>query len=266
MATNTVSALPRAAKIALVSGVAAAASFALVLWLRRRKHTVVEHRLCTTCNVAKPRTSFSKSQWDKVTIRSCVQCRHAELATNGGQGGGHAGNGSAVAVSGAAGARRKLPRRRGDGAELIEVARSLATSINSDVVRDRMTVVVTTSPVQSNPNTDMIQALFNSFELVPGLASCNKIVVCDGVVQCGVNKYRSGQVTEAKRKDYDEYVRVLGDLARRGEAAFANTVVVRLAQRGGFGHAVKAALTRYATLRTLTERLFVRSWSSSNAR
>ena len=91
----------------------------------------------------------------------------------------------------------------------------------------------------------MFEALMESFDLVPGLTTCNKIIVCDGVRQGDVNKFRSGLVTPDAQCDYDRYVTALGDLARRGNGAFANTVVVKLAERGGFGLAVKAALTRY---------------------
>jgi hypothetical protein len=48
------------------------------------------------------------------------------------------------------------------------------------LLRDRLTVVVTTSPVPSNPSTAMIEELFQSFAMCPGLSACRKIIVCDG--------------------------------------------------------------------------------------
>lgn len=49
------------------------------------------------------------------------------------------------------------------------------------VLRGRLTVVITTSPVRSNPSTAMMEDLFRSFEAhCPELAMCDKVIVCDG--------------------------------------------------------------------------------------
>ena len=47
-------------------------------------------------------------------------------------------------------------------------------------IRDRLTVVVTTSPIPSNPSTAMIDALFDSFAKCPGLVSGSSpsVMVC----------------------------------------------------------------------------------------
>jgi hypothetical protein len=54
------------------------------------------------------------------------------------------------------------------------------TPAGTALLRDRLTVVVTTSPVPSNPSTAMIEELFQSFAMCPGLSACRKIIVCDG--------------------------------------------------------------------------------------
>lgn len=69
-----------------------------------------------------------------------------------------------------------------------------------------MTIIVTTSPVQSNPSTEMLERVINSFELVPGLSSCRKVIVCDGTRISTKNKYRSGHVTETGLVAYEAYI------------------------------------------------------------
>jgi hypothetical protein len=49
-------------------------------------------------------------------------------------------------------------------------------------LRDRVTVIITTSPVRSNPDTFVISAVIQSFLLVPGLADCRKLIMCDHYV------------------------------------------------------------------------------------
>lgn len=49
-------------------------------------------------------------------------------------------------------------------------------------MKDRLTVIITSSPVRSNPDTHVITRVFQSFNLVPGLAACRKILICDGYV------------------------------------------------------------------------------------
>jgi hypothetical protein len=51
---------------------------------------------------------------------------------------------------------------------------------DDDSVATKLTVIVTTSPVPSNPSTHMLQAVVESMALVPGLTSCRKLIVCDG--------------------------------------------------------------------------------------
>jgi hypothetical protein len=232
--------------VAVVSSAAAvAAAVALALWLHRRRSGPVQEtecRRCRECGSAKSRQGFSLTQWNKPdgASRTCAACRASSTSAQ------QPPDGSGAVAGTQTSGRRKLPRRRGEDAEMTEVGRA-PVSPQSEVVLGRLTVIITTSPVQSNPSTDMFEALMESFDLVPGLTTCNKIIVCDGVRQGDVNKFRSGLVTPDAQCDYDRYVTALGDLARRGDGAFANTVVVKLAQRGGFGLAVKAALTRYGS-------------------
>ena len=43
----------------------------------------------------------------------------------------------------------------------------------------QLTVLVVTSPILSHPSTELIERVFMSFLLVPGLAACKKILLAD---------------------------------------------------------------------------------------
>ena len=73
-------------------------------------------------------------------------------------------------------------------------------------VEGMMEVIVTTSPVQSNPSTAMIEMLFRSFDRVSGLAGCRKLLVCDGITDAPSTQYRKGRVTAEAAAKYGEYV------------------------------------------------------------
>lgn len=57
-----------------------------------------------------------------------------------------------------------------------------------------VTVVITTSPVQSNPSLELIDFTMQSFSYAPGLAKCTKLLVCDyyKVYEDSSKSYRSG--------------------------------------------------------------------------
>ena len=50
-------------------------------------------------------------------------------------------------------------------------------------LHDRLTVIVTTSPIPDHPSTAMIEHTVKSFGSVPGLLSCRIIICCDGTRQ-----------------------------------------------------------------------------------
>ena len=50
-----------------------------------------------------------------------------------------------------------------------------------DSVMDLLTIIVTTSPTRSNPSTELLETVVETFNKVPGLIACKMIVMCDGV-------------------------------------------------------------------------------------
>ena len=82
-------------------------------------------------------------------------------------------------------------------------------------VSSLLTIVVTSSPVPSNPDTSTIRAVFRSFALVPSLVSCPKIIHLDGPQK---------SLPQARIRSYGEFARRVRALSRQ-EALFANTRV-----------------------------------------
>jgi hypothetical protein len=67
-------------------------------------------------------------------------------------------------------------------------------------LKDRLTVILTTSPVGSNPSTALLEHTLATFALAPGLQLCRKILVCDGVsvLEAGA-KWRNTQFRNGRR-------------------------------------------------------------------
>eukprot|EP00041_Stephanoeca_diplocostata_P019544 m.423289 g.423289 ORF g.423289 m.423289 type:complete len:398 (-) comp21332_c0_seq2:1701-2894(-) len=128
----------------------------------------------------------------------------------------------------------------------IVVAKAAHTSQHPDV-QNRLTIILTTSPVQSNPSTQMIEEVVGDIAHVPSLVSCKKMIVCDGCTVADGDKFRSGKVTKESLQRYDEYIERLASIVRQGHGSFANTTLLRMPSRHGFGLAVKAALGRVTT-------------------
>ena len=101
---------------------------------------------------------------------------------------------------------------------------------------DRLTVILCTSPVKTNPSTALIEETVGSMRhYAPELAACPTLVLCDGYKVKDQPKYRSGQVTAEGGAKYEAY------LERLRALAFGR--MVRCVERQGFGFALKHALT-----------------------
>ena len=60
---------------------------------------------------------------------------------------------------------------------------------------DRLTIVLTTSPIKTHPSTRLIEEVFESIAVLAGLGECRKIIVADGVKVREHDKFRSGICT-----------------------------------------------------------------------
>jgi len=107
-------------------------------------------------------------------------------------------------------------------------------------LEDKLTVILCTSPVKSNPSTKLIEETYGSMcHYAPALKACRLIISCDGYKTRDKAKYRSGQVTEEGGKNYEAFLEKLGKL-ELGE-------IVRCQEREGFGFALKNALAHVKT-------------------
>ena len=111
------------------------------------------------------------------------------------------------------------------------------------------TIITTTSPTPSNPSTELICSTLESLaEFVPELLQCRHIIVCDGYRMASDSKFRSGVVTEERANAYEQYVGSLEIFSKtRPSPVWAKVEVLRLAERQGFGFAVRAALELVCT-------------------
>lgn len=107
-------------------------------------------------------------------------------------------------------------------------------------LEDRLTVILCTSPVRTNPSTALIEETYGSLRhFAPALVSCPTLVVCDGYKIRHEPRYRSGQVTAEGGEKYEAFLQKLRGL-KLGR-------MVRCPERLGFGFALKRALTYVRT-------------------
>lgn len=127
-----------------------------------------------------------------------------------------------------------------------------------------LTIIVTTSPIQSNPSTKVLETTFETF-LQAGsdfACKCRKVIICDGYrraenKQVKVTKrytnpkqsMRNGIVTDIQAENYIEFKRALREVCANASSSspFHNTVVEELEERQGYGFALKHALHNCVT-------------------
>ena len=102
---------------------------------------------------------------------------------------------------------------------------------------DDLTVIITTSPTPSNPSLDCFEFLMETFQKVPPLVACRKIICCDGckIIDGDRCYFRAGQVSEEALGLYSEYMDHLQDrvslAATDPTDAFFNSELLRLDER-----------------------------------
>jgi hypothetical protein len=97
----------------------------------------------------------------------------------------------------------------------------------------------------------MLETVVESLALVPGLANCPKVVVCDGVKvkakKPKASDYRKGCVDAGGLSDYELFVENVRALANKKMGSLAGSNVIVLEERQGFGFAVREALKAVTT-------------------
>lgn len=148
-------------------------------------------------------------------------------------------------------------------------------ALSNRPLSELLTIIVTTSPIRSNPSTQMLEHTFDTFTFAGEefAFECNKVIVCDGcrvleevqgnnksdagappnpkirVYANGKQNLRNGVATMDQSKNYQEFkvaLRKLCDDANNSEnstrSPFRNTRVVELEERHGYGFALRHAL------------------------
>ena len=76
-------------------------------------------------------------------------------------------------------------------------------------------MILTTSPMISNPSTELVERVVETFTFVPGLIECKLIITCDGYkelsdeqfeIQKKFNRRKRGWISTSKVAKYKEYV------------------------------------------------------------
>ena len=118
-------------------------------------------------------------------------------------------------------------------------------------IKETLSVILTTSPTQSNPSTTLLEAVLSSFAEVPQLESCRLTIVCDGIDIAAAEEsdkksklgFKRGVVTEESSERYAQYKRNVVAIAERRSAEGMPTEVLEMPTRVGFGWAVRSAIS-----------------------
>lgn len=129
-------------------------------------------------------------------------------------------------------------------------------------LEDLLTVIVTTSPVKSNPSTELLEKVFETFKKCGDdfAYKCRKIIICDGCRErddCTTKKHtndkqsmRNGIVTADQNQNYSAFKQNLKRLCQECNESeisspFRHTTVHELDSRHGYGFALRHALREY---------------------
>merc|ERR1719410_2990660 len=109
-----------------------------------------------------------------------------------------------------------------------------------------MSVLITTSPVPSNPSTMMLEAVLGSFSRAEGLAECPLVIVCDGYRYSQKSTWKAGRVTDDAAWRYERYLENLEAMLESGKLPKGTQLVI-LEGHNGQALAVKAGLAHVNT-------------------
>jgi hypothetical protein len=125
---------------------------------------------------------------------------------------------------------------------------------------DKLSIIITTSPIRLNPSTKIIEKIFDNFRYIDGLNDCIKIIICDGYNIDDIPKYKSGVITNDEAERYLKYISNLNKLIENN--ILKNTKLIIRETRYGFANNVQYALDLITTKYVLIYQhdwLFVRS-------
>ena len=115
-------------------------------------------------------------------------------------------------------------------------------------LKERLTIILVTSPILSHPSTELIDRVIASFGLVKDLCSCSLLILADGV-KCGKFRPKKGVVTSEMVDTYDTFLERLRVKVRDAESdsIWSRTRVIKMTEHLGFGHVVYYGLRHCQT-------------------
>ena len=125
---------------------------------------------------------------------------------------------------------------------------ALCYVICSMPLKDRLTIILVTSPVVSHPSSELLEKVVASFDLVEDLSSCSLLILADGV-KLGKFRPKKGIVGSDMRDKYEEYLETLRTRAREAgpDSIWSRTQVIKMTEHLGFGHVVYYGLRHCCT-------------------
>lgn len=129
--------------------------------------------------------------------------------------------------------------------------------------KDMLTVLITSSPAHTHPSTSLLDHVLDSFQEIPSLVECRKIIICDGYKIDTKARYKKGRVTQEHADSYEQYKRNLKKHISDNNPIYKNVEILELPVRVGFGFALKEALpivtTKYLMI-VQHDRSFIKSF------
>lgn len=109
---------------------------------------------------------------------------------------------------------------------------------------DKLTIIITTSPIRIHPSTLMLDNVINSFLNVEGLIDCKKIIICDGYTLTESKlSLKSGIITDELQIKYKGYIENIIKNIENG--IYKNTDIIVRDKRYGFASNVEYLLDNY---------------------
>ena len=130
------------------------------------------------------------------------------------------------------------------------------------VLKDLLTVVITTSPAKCHPAVEMIRDVIESFSVVDGLSHCDRIVVCDGV-KVGLKERPSRGIVSSDTQA--RYLAYINNLKKATGLSIKHLICAE--ERIGFGFGVKRSLEFVKTPYVMVvhhDQKYTRNWCISN--
>jgi len=108
-------------------------------------------------------------------------------------------------------------------------------------IEQLLTVVITSSPVRSNPSTRMLLECLTSLDIHGDLSQCRKLIMCDGFKVREQSQRKLGIVTDEEAVLYREYIQSIACMCRE-KSTLQRTRVVQLAKWQGSAYAIREAI------------------------